>query len=183
MASEKARTILITGMLVLVAILVFGGLALLILKVRAQTAQNRALARLKEENPVEYYLRHTPLAQSEEELKNAMVGTWELTGAKSARTGGFVTLASPQNFHKTFTLETWAIVTCDDQSNVLYSAGGHYTLQGDRYTEAIESATGTMTRYLGAHPSFRIRVVGDEFYQMGAGEHPTIEERWQRAGP
>jgi len=37
-----------------------------------------------------------------------------------------------------------------------------------------------MTRYLGAHPGFRIRVDGDNFYQMGAGKNPSIEEMWQR---
>ena len=65
-------------------------------------------------------------------------------------------------------------------SNVLYSAGGPYTLQGENYTEIIEEATGQMTQYLHARPSFRVRVVGDKYYQMGAGKNPTVEEMWQR---
>ena len=136
---------------------------------------------MKTANPVEYYILHTPMAQTGDDLRNAMVGTWELTGAKSARTGGFVRLMSPQNYHKTFTLTNWAIVTCDSNSNVLYTASGHYTLQGDNYTESIEAATGQMTQYLGAHPAFRIRVDGDTYYQMSAGRNSNpLEEMWQR---
>ena len=103
-------------------------------------------------------------------------------GAKSRSTGGFVFLRSPGSYRKIFTLTNWAIVTYDADSNVLYSASGHYTLRGDSYTEFIEAATGMMAPYLGAHPGFRIRVDGDNYYQMGAGKNPSIEEMWQRVG-
>ena len=180
MASEKTRTGIIIGTLALVAVLMLGGFTFLIVKVRAHTAQARALAGLKADDPVEYYVLHTPMAQSEDELKNEMVGTWQLTGAKSRRTGGFVYLQSPGIYHKTFTLTNWAIVTYDADSNVLYTASGHYTLQGDNYTESIEAATGLMSRYLGAHPGFKIRVDGDDYYQMSPGKNPSIEEMWHR---
>jgi galactose mutarotase-like enzyme len=66
-------------------------------------------------------------------------------------------------------------------SNVQYTASGHYTLQGDNYTESIEAATGQMTQYLGNHPAFRIRVDGDTYYQMTAGRNTNpLEEMWQR---
>jgi len=182
MASEKTRTAVIVGTLVLVVILIVVGITFLFLKVRAASAQTRAMAALKADNPVEYYVLHTPISQSEDELKSDMVGTWELTGAKSRRTGGFVILQSPGSYLKTFTLTNWAIVTYDANSNILYSASGHYTLQGEHYTESIEAATGIMTRFLGAHPGFRIRVEGDDYYQMGGGKNPSIEEMWHRVG-
>ncbi len=182
MASEKAKTGVIIGTVALVAVLVVGGLTFVLLKVRAHAVQARALAELKADNPVEYYVLHTPMVQSEDELKSEMAGTWQLTGVKSRNTGTFVFLQSPASYRKMFTLTNWAIVTYDADSNVLYSASGHYTLQGDNYTESIEAATGMMTRYLGAHPAFRIRVDGDSYYQMGAGKNPSIEEMWQRVG-
>jgi hypothetical protein len=151
------------------------------LKIQKQAAQRHALEKLKAANPVEYYIQHTPLTQTRDDLRNALVGTWGLAGAKSRRTGGFVMLMSPQNYHKTFTLTNWAIVTCDDNSNVLYTASGHYTLQGDNYTESIEAATGQMTQYLGARPSFKIRLDGDTYYQMSAGRNANpLEEMWRR---
>ena len=180
MASEKTKTAIIVGIVALVAVLILGGITFLIFKVRVHMAQEKALAELKADNPVEYYVLHTPMAQSEDELKNEMVGKWQLMGAKSGRTGGFVMLQTPGLYLKSFTLTNWAIVTYDADSNVLYSASGHYTLHGDSYTESIEAATGMMTRYLGAHPGFRIRVDGDTYYQMGAGKNPSIEEMWQR---
>jgi hypothetical protein len=136
---------------------------------------------LKADNPVEYYVLHTPMVQSESGLRDEMVGTWQLMGAKSQRTGGFVFLQPGGGYYfKSFTLTNWAIVTYDGDSNVLYSAGGHYALQGDSYTESIEAATGMMTQFLGAHPKFRIRLDGDKYYQMGASKNPSIEEMWQR---
>jgi hypothetical protein len=180
MASEKIKTGIIIGIVALVAVLILGGTTFLILKVRAHVVQARALAELKADNPVEYYVLHTPMVQSEDEWKGEMVGMWRLMGAKSRSTGGFVFLLPGNLYFKSFTLTNWAIVTYDAYSNVLYSAGGHYTLHGDSYTESIEAATGTMTRYLGAHPGFRIRVDGDNYYQMGAGKNPSIKEMWQR---
>lgn len=164
----------------LVAVLVFGGLVWLALVLRAQAAHRRALAELKENNPVEYYMLHTPLTQTEDELKNAMVGAWQLAGARSLQTGEFVRLESPQNYRKTFTLTNWTMVACDNDSNVLYTASGHYTLQGENYTESIETATGAKSQFLGTHPTFRIRLDGDKFYEMGMGKDPSIEQMWQR---
>jgi hypothetical protein len=180
MASEKTRTGIIVGIVALVAVLVLGGITLLIFRVRAHTAQARALAELKADNPVEYQVLHTPLTQTEDELRSAMVGTWQLAGAKSLQSGEFVRLESPQNYQKTFTLTNWAMVACDNDSNVLYTASGHYTLHGENYTESIEAATGAKSQFLGTHPTFRIRLDGDKFYEMGMGKEPSIEQMWQR---
>ena len=178
MASEKAKTGIIIGVVALAAVLVLGGILFAVLKMRAQAAERRALARLKEENPVEYYVLHTPLTQSEEQLKNLMAGKWELAGNKSQ--GQFYSAPAGNNYFKIFTPTNWAVIKYDADSNVVSSAGGTYTLRGDVYTESIELATGPMKRYLGAHPTFRIRVDGDCYYQMGAGRNPSIEEKWRR---
>ena len=180
MASGKTNTAIIIGIVSLVAVLIPGGF--LILKVRAHVVQARALAELKVDNPVEYYILHTPSAKSEDEMKNEMVGTWQLAGAKSLKTGEFVRMESPQNYRKTFTLTNWTMVACDNDSNVLYTAGGHYTLQGENYTESIEAATGAKSQFRGTHPTFRIRLDGDQFYEMGMGKDPSIEQMWQRIG-
>jgi len=182
MVSQKTKMILLVSAGVLFVIVMFGGIAFFIFKVRAETARARALADLKESNPVEYHILHTPLARNDNDLRNTLVGTWRLVGARSFSSGEFVRLSEPDNFHKTFTLTNWAIATYDAQSNLVSSASGRYTLQGEFYTEYIDDATGMMTKYLGRHPKFRIRVDGDDYYQMGAGKNPMIEEMWHRTG-
>jgi len=175
MASPKAKTAI-----VIVVVLFLGAIAFLTFKIRAHVIQTRALAELKENNPVEYYVRHTPLTQKGDELRNEMEGTWQLRALHSRRTGTFVFLP-PGNFNfKTFTETNWAIATYDAGSNLVYSASGRYTLQGENYSEYIDAATGMMKQYLGANPHFRIRVVEDKYYQMSAGENPSVEEMWQR---
>jgi len=181
MTTEKTRAVAVFCVVTLTLLLVLGGLLWLALGLRAQSAQRRAQADLKERNPVEYYLRHTPLTQTEDELRQALVGAWQLAGAKSLQSGEFVRLENPWNFRKTFTLTNWAMVAYDSQSNVLYTAGGPYTLQGENYTEAIETATGAKAQFLGTRPTFRIRLEGDKLYEMGLGNHPSVEQMWQRA--
>jgi hypothetical protein len=134
----------------------------------------------KRENPVEYYVLHTTLNQTEDELRNALVGKWKLVGAKSAKTGQFVVLDAGNLFFKSFTPTNWATVSYDSSSNLVNSAGGPYTLSGDVCTETIETATGSKKQFLGANVPFRIRVVGDDYYQMGAGSSPSIEQQWHR---
>ncbi|MGB7747534.1 MAG: hypothetical protein WBN75_09635 [Verrucomicrobiia bacterium] len=175
MASPKAKTAIVIGV-----VLVLGAITFLTVKIRAHVIQTRALAELKENNPVEYYVLHTPMTQKGDELKNEMEGKWRLTGAHSRRTGGFVFLQPGNYYFKIFTETNWAIATYDTDSNLLYSASGRYTLQGENYSEYIDAATGTMVQYLHANPHFKIRVVGDKYYQMGLGKNPSVEEMWQR---
>ena len=181
MATERTRTAVILGAVILVVALVFGGLTFLAFKIRAQAAQRQALEELKAANPVEYYIQHTPLTQSGDDLRNAMVGTWELRGTRNRQAGQFIFVPAHSGYFKTWTLTNWSIVTYGLFSNVQYTASGHYTLQGDNYTESIEAVTGQMTQYLGNHPAFRIRVDGDTYYQMTAGRNSNpLEEMWQR---
>lgn len=173
--SPKVKTVI-----AIVVVLFLCAITFLIVKVRAHMIQKRALAELEENNPVEYYVLHTPMTQKEDELKNEMEGTWRLAGAHSRRTGGFVFLQPGNYFFKMFTETNWAIATYDTDSNLLYSASGRYTLQGENYTEYIDAATGMMKQYLHANPHFKIRVVGDKYYQMSAGKNASIEEMWER---
>ena len=73
-------------------------------------------------------------------------------------------------------MTNWAIVTYDSRSNVVYSASGPYELNGNLYTETVESGTGNMTNYIGTRLQYKLRVEGDKYYQMGSG----IEETGQR---
>jgi len=181
MATERTRTAVIVGTVIFVVALVLGGLTILGLKIRAHAAQRRALEELKAANPVEYYIQHTPLTQTGDDLRSAMLGTWELRGAMNRQAHQFIFVPARSGYFKSWTATNWSIVTYDMFSNVQYTASGHYTLQGDNYTESIEAATGQMTRYLGAHPKFIIRVDGDSYYQMSAGKNSNpLEEMWQR---
>jgi len=175
MASPKAKTAIVIGV-----VLFLGAITFLTVKIRAHVIQTKALAELKKNNPVEYDVLNTPMTQNEDQLRNAMEGNWQLAGAHSRRTGGFVFLQPGNYYFKMFTETNWAIATYDANSNLVYSASGRYTLQGENYSEYIDAATGVMKPYLHANPHFKIRVVGDKYYQMGSGRKPTIEEMWQR---
>ena len=113
-------------------------------------------------------------------MKSEMEGKWRLMGAHSRWTGGFVLLQPGNYFFKMFTETNWAIATYDANSNLLYSASGRYTLRGENYSEYIDAATGMMEQYLHANPHFKVRVVGDKYYQMSPDKKPSIEEMWQR---
>jgi hypothetical protein len=134
----------------------------------------------KQANPVEYYILHTSMTQTGDQLRNALVGEWRLVGAKSTKTGKFVVLDPNNRYFKTFTLTNWATVNYDTSSNMVNSASGPYSLSGDVCTETIETATGSKRQFLGAHVPFRIRVVGDDYYQMGTSLPPSIEQQWHR---
>ena len=181
MKSEKNNTAIIIGVLALAGIVILGGIGWLAFKLHAKAAQRRALEELKAANPVEYYIQHTPLAQTGDDLRNALIGTWELRGSRNRQTGQFISIPAHSGYFKTWTPTNWSIVTYGLLSNVQYTASGHYTLQGDNYTESIEAATGQITQYLGNRPAFRIRVDGDNYYQMSAGRNSNpLEEMWQR---
>ena len=183
MASEKTKSVIIVSVVVLVALLVLGGLTFVGLKLRAQSARKRALAELKASNPVEYYLLHTPMTLTDEQLRSGLVGTWQMKGLMNRQTGDFIFLPEHNGYFKTWTLTNWFIVTYDQYSNALYTAGGHYTLAGDNYTESIETGTGLMERSVGAHPKYKIRLDGNMYYQMSAKPPRNgnpLEEMWQR---
>jgi len=177
----KAPETMVMVIAIAMFVLFLTGGGWLAFKIRAHAQERRALAELKERNPVEYHVLHTSKIQSDDELKQDMVGNWELAGVRVRTTGQFLFIPPHNGYFKTWTLTNWAITTYDAQSNLLYNASGHYTVQGDVYTESIEAATGSMTRFLHAHPAFRVRVDGDTFYQMSARKTESpLEEMWRR---
>ncbi len=118
------------------------------------------------------------------ELKRQLVGTWRMAANESWGATQYRYYPAANGYFKTFTLTNWNIVKSDAQSNVLYSAGGAYSLQGNVYIESIDSATGLMNQFLGNHPRFKILVDGDKYYQLGFdGNPPNIKEMWQRVSP
>ena len=170
-------------MAIFFVVLALAGIAALIARSRAEAAQAARERKLAVENPVEYKVLHEPLTQNESDLKHQLVGTWKMAGSKSWNATAFTYNPANSGEFKTFTLETWSVITYGANSNIVYSGSGHYTLQGDLYTESIEAATGPMAQYIGAHPQFKVRVEGDKYYQMGTGNKPSIEEMWQRVEP
>jgi len=138
-----------------------------------------------ENDPVAYAVLHRSLLQklfrqevNEHELRRQLLGTWEMAAVRSRRGTNYFFLPTNNNHLKIFTQTTWSIVGYDDDSNMVYSAGGPYQLRGNTYTETIESATGFMTNFIGAHPRFKIILKGDKYYQLGQGNN--IHEIWQR---
>lgn len=181
MAWSKAKTAIVTGAILVAAVgtttITWNELA------RRTSVPNPAASSsggLNETNPVEYYILHTPLLQNNEQLRSDLVGTWKLTGAKSIKTGKFVVLAPENRFYKTFTLTNWSTVSYDSNSNLLNSASGPFTINGELCQETIATATGAKSQFLGARVPFRIRVVGDDYYQMGSGSNPSVEQQWHR---
>jgi RNA polymerase sigma factor (sigma-70 family) len=181
MAWTKAKTAIVTGAILVAAV----GTTTITLnefafRKPASHPDASSPGGLNETNPVEYYILHTPLLQNNEQLRSDLVGTWKLTGAKSLKTGKFVVLAPENRFYKTFTLTDWSTVSYDSNSNLLNSAGGPYTINGELCKETIATATGEKSQFLGARVPFRIRVIGDDYYQMGSGSNPSVEQQWHR---
>jgi len=185
------KRLIVIVIFAIIAVLLLGGLLWLRGKGRANYGLNRehegskqeevSQDELKQENPVEYFIMHARMTQTDDDqLRNALVGKWKLVGAKSVKAGKFVVIDPNNLFLKTFTLTNWATVNYDSSSNVVNSAGGPYTLDGEVCTETIETATGSKKQFLGAHVPFRIRVIGDDYYQMGTGSRPSIEQQWHR---
>jgi len=120
----------------------------------------------------------------ENELRRELVGTWRMAANESWGATHYHYYPEDYGDFKIFTPTDWRVVMYDAQSNLLYSAGGTYTLRGNVYNESIDTATGVTTRFLGNHPRFKILVDGDRYYQMGLdGNPPAIKEMWQRVRP
>ena len=142
MASRKTITAFVLGMGIFFVVLPLAGIVALISKSRAeareQAAQAAAIKKLAVENPVEYKVLHQPLAQDESDLKNQLVGTWRMAGSKSWGATEFTYNPANARQFKMFTLDTWSVITyAGNSTNAIYSGSGHYTLQGDLYTESI----------------------------------------------
>ncbi|MGZ4973656.1 MAG: RNA polymerase sigma factor [Limisphaerales bacterium] len=163
MAWSKAKSTLIIGVAVL---LLGGGITTVVLKVKARAA----LAN----DPVAYQFRTKPPIAANT-LRQQLVGRWALEAKRLGVDKPYARFKD-NNRLKMWTETNWAIITYDAKSNVVYSASGPYEVQGDRYTETIEKATGAMKNYVGARPQFKLRVDGDKYYQTSLGDKPGLEE-------
>ena len=132
---------------------------------------------------VAYAIEHQSLMQklfapraNDSETRRQLEGVWLITDKRFEGNPKFNHYAKNNPHLKTWTLTNWAIVTYDRKSNVVYSASGPYDLSGNLYTETVESGTGTMSNYIGTRLEYKLRVLGDRYYQMGS----SIEETGQR---
>ena len=170
---SKMATVISVGILLAV------GTAVFVERSKARAA--------REKDFVAYEILHQSLIQkcfhlqvNEKELKRQLVGAWEMAATKSWGATNFSYLPKHYGRWKIFTQTNWSVIHFDADSNAVVEASGPYTLHGNVYTETIATATGDMTKYLGARPQFKIQVSGDKYYQMGINNRPPIEEMWQR---
>jgi len=158
-----------------VGILLAAGTTVAVLELKARTDRKKDV--------VAYEIQHQALMQKllarktgDNETRRRLEGVWIITDKRFQGNPRFVQYPKNNPHLKTWTLTNWAIVTYDSKSNIVYSASGPYEIEGDLYTETVESGTGNMTNYIGTDLQYKLRVEGDKYYQMGSG----IEETGQR---
>src|SRR4051812_46987824 len=108
-------------------------------------------------------------------LARDMVGTWVLAGTpdmpeEPPRSGGRL---------KFFTGKHWCITEADpDTGKVIFHHGGTYTLDGDTMAETIEYANENTQQFIKQTNTFKVKVDGDTYTQVGQGNPFT--EVWKR---
>ena len=110
------------------------------------------------------------------------LGTWELASYKyGINTPNFINAPKSTLRIKLITETHFTWVNADTATGKIYSsAGGKYTLDGNKYTESIDYGLG-MDTYLGHKHTFNIKVEGDMFFLSGyLADSLKIEEIWQR---
>jgi len=171
MAWTKLKTTVVAS----VAVLLATGTTVALVELKAQSDRKKDF--------IAYEIQHQSLiqklAQRDSETRRQLEGGWVIAAKRFQGAPKFNHYPKNNPHLKTWTLTNWAIVTYDSKSNVVYSASGPYELNGDLYTETVESGTGTMTNYIGSRLQYKLRVEGDKYYQMGSG----IEEMGQRVQP
>jgi len=171
MAWTKMKTAVVAGVGILLAV----GTTVAVLESKARTDRKNDV--------VAYEILHQSLMQKllarqtgDSETRRQLEGAWIITDKRFQGSPRFAHYPRNNPHLKTWTLTNWAIVTYDSKSNIVYSASGPYELDGNLYTETVESGTGTMTNYIGTQLQYQLRVEGDKYYQMGS----SIEETGQR---
>jgi RNA polymerase sigma factor (sigma-70 family) len=171
MAWTKMKTTVVAS----VGILLAAGTTVAVLESKARADRKKDF--------VAYEILHQSLMQkllarraNDSETRRQLEGVWIITAKRFQGKPQFAHYPKNNPHLKTWTSTNWAIVTYDSKSNVVYSASGPYELNGNLYAETVESGTGPMTNYLGARLEYKLRVEGDNYYQMG----PGIEEMGQR---
>jgi len=116
------------------------------------------------------------------ERTNSLLGTWELKLYKYGSSNSAFTPASTVTGRFKMITDTHFMWVSYDKTSkiVLSSAGGTYTLEGDKYTESIDFGLG-MNSYLGTKPTYTIKTEGDKLFLTGnLTEGYQIEEVWER---
>ncbi len=171
MAWTKAKTTVAVSLGILLA----GAAGITVYEAKERTTREKDIVayEIEHQSPLQ---KMFPQRVDENKLRQQLVGVWAIEAKKFRGNAKYTQYPKDNHRLKIWTSTNWSIVTYDADSNVVYSASGPYELQGNNYTETIESATGGMTNFLGERPQFKIRVDGDKYYQMAPGKNPGLEE-------
>ena len=121
----------------------------------------------------------TPNAE-QDQVRKELLGAWEMVALRPWNTTIYFNAASGRHHVKFFTMTYSAWVDYDQAGKVItMGSGGPYTVQDEFYIETLQFASGSMTRFLGGRPKFKLRVEGDIYYQLALGEINN-DEIWQR---
>jgi len=118
-------------------------------------------------------------AKKEVKAENKLVGTWKLVSAKYG--GNEFKFPEGHTMLKHITPSHFMWVTYDGEGKAYRSAGGPYTLKGDKYEETPEYGFGDDFEGIkGKTHSFKWKVDGKKWHHTGelAGG-TTIEEVWE----
>ena len=113
---------------------------------------------------------------------NPLLGTWQLALYKYGSTSSAFIVASPVSSRIKMITDTHFLWVHFDRTTktISGSAGGTYTLTGDKYTESIDFGLG-MNSYVGTKPAYTVKVEGDKLFLSGdLSEGYQIEEVWER---
>jgi hypothetical protein len=119
-------------------------------------------------------------AKKEAKAENKLVGTWKLVSAKYG--GNEFTFPEGHTMLKHVTPTQFMWVTYDKEGKAYRSAGGPYTLKGDKYEETPEYGFGDDFEGIkGKTHSFKWKVDGKKWLHNGElSGGLTIEEVWER---
>ena len=119
--------------------------------------------------------KETPSSSAPSQLSKDLIGTWALVGTPDKL--GEVPPNAERRL-KFLTGRHWVITQADPNGIVLYHHGGTYTLDGDKYVEAVEYANKNTTSLIKNSFKFKVKVEGDTLTQVGI-ENPWAEV-WKR---
>jgi len=125
---------------------------------------------------------HVTAQQKPEAAADKHLGTWKLVSTKYGEAKELSQRPDTSTRLKLIngTHFTWLEIDTNTKK-VLGSAGGHYSLVGNAYTETIEFAGEGMEAYLGKPQKFTIKVQGDKLFQSGElSDGLKLEENWER---
>jgi hypothetical protein len=117
-----------------------------------------------------------------EATEDRVIGTWKLVSAKYAGEESDVTKGGTTLKHVTQTGFVW--LTYDPETKVVSrTAGGAYTLKGDRYEETPQYGFGEDFNAIRDKPQpFTLKIEGDRWHHTGTLSNGLkIEEVWERS--